>query len=99
VQDIRTYDQATVHVLAANPHALQYGSPSQALRRHIVALMAPRGVFCQEEQVFLTIGAQQAISLLARLLPGFQGTALLEEIIYSGVLQAIEPLQPKLLLC
>ena len=60
-------------------------------------VMALRGVFCREEQVFLTTGAQQGMSLLARLLLDFQGTVLVEETIYSGVLQAVESLQPKLL--
>lgn len=91
------YAQATAHVLAANPQALQYGPPWGPLKRHIVTLMAHRGVFCREEQVFLTAGAQQAMSLLARLLLDFRGTILLEETIYSGLLQAVEPLQPTLL--
>lgn len=91
------YAQAISHVLATDPHALQYGPPWQPLKRHIVDLMALRDVRCREEQVFLTTGAQQGMSLLARLLLDFQGTVLLEETIYSGVLQAVEPLRPRLL--
>lgn len=91
------YALATAHVLGADPLALQYGPSWQPLKRHIVALMALRGVSCREEQVFLTTGAQQGMSLLARLLLDFQGTVLVEEAIYSGMLQAIEPLQPTLL--
>lgn len=92
-----SYAQATALSLATDPHALQYGPPWQPLKRHIVGLMALRGVHCREEQVFLTTGAQQGMSLMARLLLDFQGTILLERTIYSGVLQAVESLQPTLL--
>src|SRR2546427_578048 len=53
------YAQAAQSVLATDLHALQYGPPFQPLKRHIVALMAQRGVVCQKEQIFLTAGAQQ----------------------------------------
>src|SRR5439155_5892961 len=62
------YLQVMVQVLVSEPCALQYGPPWQPLKTHIVALMAQRGVVCREEQVFLTTGAQQGMSLLARLL-------------------------------
>jgi len=91
------YAQATARVLATNAQALQYGPAWQPLKEQIVKLMDLRGVRCHQEQVFLTTGAQQGMSLLARLLLDFQGTVMLERTIYSGVLQAIEPLQPTLL--
>lgn len=91
------YARAVAHVLTTDAQALQYGPPSQSLRRHIVTLMAHRGVSCRVEQVFLTMGAQQGMSLLARLLLDVQGCLLLEETIYSGILQAVEPLRPEIL--
>lgn len=91
------YAGAMTRALAADSRILQYGPPWQPLKRQIVELMALRGVRCREEQIFLTTGAQQGMSLLARLLLDFQGTALLEETIYSGILQAVESLQPELL--
>jgi 2-aminoadipate transaminase len=91
------YARAVAHVLATDAQSLQYGPSCHSLKRHIVALMAHRGVSCQEEQVFLTTGAQQGMSLIARLLLDVQGSVLLEENIYSGIVQAMEPLQPKML--
>ena len=91
------YAQATARVIAADTRSLQYGPPCYDLKRHIVALMTLRGVACNEDQIFLTTGAQQAMSLLARLLLNAQGSILLEESVYSGILQAVEPLQPHIL--
>src|SRR5436305_818207 len=91
------YTQVATQVLSSEPRALQYGPPWQPLKAHIVALMAQRGVLCREEQVFLTTGAQQGMSLLARLLLNPGAPVLLEETIYSGIQQAIEPFQPTLL--
>jgi len=91
------YARATAHVLATQPHALQYGMPCEHLKHFIVQLMAQRGVVCSTEQVFLTTGAQQGMSLLSRLLLDCHAPVLVEETIYSGILQAVEPLQPHLL--
>lgn len=83
-------------VLRREPFALQYSFPSQALKSHIVRLMARRGVECREEQIFLTSGAQQGISLLTRLLLNQGGEVLCEEIVYTGFQQAVEPYQPSI---
>jgi len=48
--------EALNHVLNSDPGALQYGLPYQPLKRHIVQLMAKRGVNCREDQLFLTTG-------------------------------------------
>jgi 2-aminoadipate transaminase len=79
----------------ADPKALQYNIPSQALKRHIQGLMASRGVTCSEEQIFLTGGGQQAIHLLINLLlhPGQQ--VLVEELAYEGFHLALQTLQPQ----
>lgn len=89
--------QAAAHVLATDECALQYGPPFQPLKTHVVALMQARGVTCREEQVFLTAGAQQGLSLLVRLLLDPGGTVLLEEKVYTGFQQALHPYQPHIL--
>jgi 2-aminoadipate transaminase len=85
------------HVLATEPRALQYQPPLQSLKRHVVALMAQRGVKCLEEQVFLTAGAQQGLSLLTRLLLDTGAQVLTEELTYTGFQQALQPYEPQLL--
>ena len=65
---VRAYARAARHVLRTEPDALQYGLPVGRLRAHVVELMARRGVECTEAEVFLTSGAQHAMSLLGQLL-------------------------------
>lgn len=88
---------AAARVLAGDPVALQYSPPFAPLKRHVVELMARRGVQCSEEQVFLTAGGQQGMSLLTRLLLDPGGTVLLERLCYTGLRQAVEPLRPRIL--
>lgn len=88
---------AAARVLAQDPVALQYSPPFRPLKRQIVALMAERGVECTEEQVFLTAGGQQCMSLLTRLLLDPGGTLLAERLCYTGFQQAVEPFQPEIL--
>src|SRR5690606_31266361 len=64
-----------------DPQSLQYKPPYEPLKRHIVQLMAQRGVTCHEEQVFITSGAQQALDVLSRLLLNPGGPVLLEEVV------------------
>ncbi|HEX2091510.1 MAG TPA: PLP-dependent aminotransferase family protein [Longimicrobiaceae bacterium] len=89
------YARATRHVLDRDPGALQYGMPSRRLREHVVALMARRGVRCTESEVFITTGAQQAMSLLGQLLVTPGDTVLTDELTYDGILGALRPLQPR----
>jgi len=89
--------RAAARVLAADPLALQYSPPFRPLRRQIVELMARRGVECREEQVFLTAGGQQGMSLLTRLLLDPGGTIITERLCYTGFQQAVEPFQPEIL--
>jgi 2-aminoadipate transaminase len=91
------YAQAIAQSLSTDQRAMQYGPPFRPLKEHIVRLMALRGVECTAEQVFLTAGAQQGISLLARLLlkPGKQ--AMVEEMTYTGFQQVLESYQPEVL--
>lgn len=91
------YGRATAHLLGTQSHALQYGMPCEELKHAIVQVMAQRGVVCSAEQIFLTTGAQQGMSLLSRVLVEPHAPILVEETIYSGILQAVEPLQPQVL--
>lgn len=85
-------------VLKDDPRALQYGPPYQPLKEQIVcSLMKLRGVRCDEDEIFLTTGAQQGMNLLARLLLNHRGQVLVEEAIYSGLRQVLEPFQPRIL--
>jgi 2-aminoadipate transaminase len=91
------FAQAMAHVIAADNRALQYGPPFEPLKHQIVRLMAERGVTCRTEQIFLTTGAQQGLQVIARLLmdPGRQ--VMLEERVYTGIQQVINPYRPELL--
>jgi 2-aminoadipate transaminase len=91
------YGRALNQVLLADSGALQYGPPFTPLKHHIVALMAQRGVDCTEEQVFITTGAQQGLDVVTRLLLDPGAEVILEEIVYTGVQQAVSPYQPHIL--
>ncbi|MBA3471509.1 MAG: PLP-dependent aminotransferase family protein [Herpetosiphonaceae bacterium] len=87
----------SAEVLRQDVAALQYGPPSESLKASIVALMALRGVECRAEQIFLTNGAQQGMNMLARLLLDPGGSVLIEDCIYTGFQQVLEPFQPTIL--
>ena len=88
---------AIAGALDGDRRTLQYGPPSAELRDFVATLMRRRGVACGPEQVFLTAGAQQGMSLLARLLLETGSTVMLEEHCYTGFQQAIAPHTPRLL--
>ncbi len=75
--------------LAGDTRALQYGPPASELRSFVAGLMRRRGVSCRPEQVFITSGAQQGMSLLARLLLDPGATAVVERHCYTGFQQAL----------
>lgn len=87
--------RAGQQVLCSEPDALQYGLPLRRLRTHVVELMKHRGVACTEAEVFITAGAQQAMSLLGQLLVSPGGTVVTEELTYDGMLNSLRPLQPR----
>jgi len=91
------YADAVQRVLTADNGALQYGPPCQPLKKHVQELMRKRGVTCRMNQIFLTTGAQQGLSLMARVLldPGSQ--VLFEEMSYPGFQQVILPFKPQIL--
>ena len=85
--------EVSARVLASESRALQYAPALPALRAQVVRLMERRGVRCSESQVFLTTGAQQGMSLLARLLLEPGRSVVVEDRAYSGFLQVLEPFQ------
>lgn len=83
------YAKAVAATLSSDSKSLQYGPPFRPLKRQIVNLMGQRGVVCTEEQVFITTGAQQALNVLTRLFLDHGGTVLIEELVYTGIQQAL----------
>ncbi|HKY33467.1 MAG TPA: PLP-dependent aminotransferase family protein [Candidatus Polarisedimenticolia bacterium] len=79
------------HALAVDARALQYGPPSEELKGFVARLMKRRGVDCGPDAVFLTAGAQQAMSLLARLLLEPGSPVIVESSSYTGFHQAVAP--------
>lgn len=94
---VKEFTEAVSHVLASDAKALQYGPPFLPLKQHIVSLMAQRGVACHEDQIFITTGAQQALNVLTHLFLNDGGQVLFEELVYSGIQQAIAPFNPDIL--
>jgi 2-aminoadipate transaminase len=90
------FSRATAELFRRDPEALQLGAPFHPLKRHIVELMRQRGVECKEEEVFLTSGAQQALSLAAGLFLEPGSRVLLEESSYLGFHHVIKPRGPEL---
>ncbi len=78
-----------------NQNSLQYQPPSIELKKIILNLMVQKNINCSIDQIFLTSGAQQGLSLVANLLLSEKkGYVLAEEVAYSGFLQAINPFNP-----
>jgi len=77
--------------------ALQY-SVSEGylpLRQWIVRHMGERGVVCDEDNIVITSGSQQALDFLGRLLLSPGDTALVAAPTYLGALQAFSAYEPR----
>jgi len=88
--------RAAAAVLEDDPLSLQYTPPLERLKEHVVQLMVRRGISCSVGQVFLTAGAQQGLSLLARLLLEPGSRVAIEQLTYTGFRQVLEPFSPEL---
>lgn len=88
--------EAASEAMREGRSTLQYGPPEQKIKSHIVELMRLRGVECAEDEILVTTGAQQALSLLAQLLlPGSDNAVMVESAVYPGFRQAIEAFDPQ----
>lgn len=67
--------------------ALQYGPQYPPLREWIAGYMQKRGVACTANNVFITNGAQHALSILSRLLADPGDTVVTEELTFTGIHQ------------
>lgn len=67
--------------------ALQYSPQSTPLREWIATYMNQRGVHCDVENIFITSGNQQGLSILSRLLLNHDDTAVIEQITFTGIQQ------------
>jgi 2-aminoadipate transaminase len=84
--------EASEAVFEAGPLNIQYNAPVPRLKEHIVQMMKLRGVSCTEDEVFLTSGAQQGLSLLAQLLCSSTGDRIgVNEVFYPGLRQVLGP--------
>ena len=91
------FQQAMQDVLNSDYSIFQYIPPLNELKIRIVELMSNRGVSCTPDQILLTSGAQQGISLLTRLFLDHHSTVITEELAYPGLLQALMPFSPEIL--
>jgi 2-aminoadipate transaminase len=89
--------RAAAELLAGDARALQYAPPLAELRERVARLMRRRGVTCAPEQVFLTAGAQQAMSLVTRVLLEPGAPVLVERCCYTGFQQVLAPYAPRIL--
>ncbi|MCG6955472.1 MAG: PLP-dependent aminotransferase family protein [Gemmatimonadetes bacterium] len=67
--------------------ALQYSPQHVPLRARIAELMESRGVACTPEQVFITNGNQQGLTILSRLFLDPGAPAVIEEVTFTGIQQ------------
>ncbi len=66
---------------------LQYNPQHYPLRIWIADYMQKRGVSCSPEEIFITNGAQQGLSILSRLLMDAGDKAVIEQITFTGIQQ------------
>ena len=67
--------------------ALQYSPMIEPLRRWICDTMRARGIACEPEQVHITNGAQQGLTILSRLFLDPGQPAVVEAITFTGIQQ------------
>lgn len=88
---ISTLKKSMINCLHEDSGNFQYAPPPKELKRQIVLIMKERGVSCREEQVFLTTGGQEGISLLVKLFLNQNDKVVVEKLIYPGFMMAIKP--------
>lgn len=94
---IEEYKNSMNNVSKLPSKSFQYSPPISSLKKHVVQLMALRQVQCNEEEIFITGGAQQAICLLSKLLLEDGGMLSTTTMTYPGFLQVVAPLRPNII--
>jgi 2-aminoadipate transaminase len=72
----------------------QYALPCHSLKDHIIEIMAQKGVQCSHDEILLTCGAQQGISLLVKLMLNPSQSLVVEPFVYPGFKQIVDPYNP-----
>jgi 2-aminoadipate transaminase len=80
-----------------SPKNLQYSPPAHELKAHIVELMKEKNVLCAPEEIFLTTGAQQAMTLLTKLFVSKGNCILVDQLTYPGFIQVAQAEQADLI--
>lgn len=88
--------RAAARVFDGSPTVYQYENALDRLKRHVVDVMAMRGVACDTDEIILTNGAQDAIDIVVRLLHRSGQAVVVEEVTYPGVLSALATRDAKL---
>ena len=69
--------------------ALQYGAPFGPLKEALIELMRMRGVSVSADEIFITNGAQQGLSIAGQLLLNADSPVLIESMAFTGIIQMI----------
>lgn len=93
----RELAEAAVQVMTSDASALSYGRDVPSLKEKIVTLMASRGITCSADDISITAGGQHGMDILTRLFLNPFGQVMLEELVYTGIQQAVMPFQPRIL--
>jgi 2-aminoadipate transaminase len=94
---IAALSEASSRVFASGRDAFQYTVPCPKLKHAISRHMAARGVDCSPHEILLTVGAQQGLSLLCRMLLDSDAVIVEEAYTYTGFQQAAEPYSPRVI--
>jgi 2-aminoadipate transaminase len=87
---VEEYQTCLDHVLTtAGRRALQYGPIYAPLKEALVGLMKRRGVEVQADDIFITNGAQQGLSVVGQLLLNPDSPVVVEQIAFTGIGQMI----------
>lgn len=93
IEELRT---SMMNAFMDPERALQYRLPSAELREHVCIHMRRRGVCCKPENVLLTAGAQQALSILAQLFIDPSRAVIDIDLSYPAFRQSIAPYRPQM---
>jgi len=73
--------------------AMQYGAPFTPLKEALIELMRLRGVRVTADEMFITNGAQQGLSIVGQLLLNADSPVLIESMAFTGTIQMLRERQ------